>query len=129
MSRHSPDVSFRPSHPTLEEMNAPTPTPADDARLAFALASALLAAALTARLAGGAPSPAPVRFERWLVDVNTAPAGEIEALPGVGRVLASRIVEERANGDFASVEDLARVPGVGATTIERLRAFVRCDRR
>ena len=110
-------------------MHGRDPSPAGDARLAFALAAALLAAAVAARLAGRGSAPAAVRLERWLVDVNTAPAAEIEALPGVGTVLAARIVEERAGGSFDSVDDLARVPGVGRTTIERLRSFVRCGDR
>jgi competence ComEA-like helix-hairpin-helix protein len=110
-------------------MNGSDPPPAGDARLACVLAAALLAAAVAARVAGRGPAPAAVRFERWLVDVNTAPAAEIEALPGVGTVLAARIVEGRAKGPFDSIDDLARVPGVGPTTIERLRAFVRCGSR
>jgi competence protein ComEA len=110
-------------------MNGADRPPAGDARLAFALAAALLAAAIAARAAGSGSGPAPVRLERWLVDVNTAPAAEIEALPGVGTVLAARIVEERAKGAFDSIDDLVRVPGVGPTTIERLRSFVRCGER
>lgn len=95
----------------------------DDVRLATALAAALLVGALALRSArrDAAPS-APARH---VVDVNAAPAGEIEALPGVGRVLAARIVAERAGRPFADVDDLARVPGVGRTTLARLRPFVR----
>ena len=41
------------------------------------------------------------QFERYLVDVNAAPTAEIEALPGVGPVLAERIVAERSRAPFA----------------------------
>ena len=100
--------------------------PADDARLAFALAAALLAAAVVSRALGAADPPQAPVFQRYLVDVNAAPAGEIEALPGVGPVLASRIVAEREKTPFASIDELSRVPGLGPTTLARLRAFVRC---
>jgi competence protein ComEA len=77
-----------------------------------------------ARSAGGA-DPAPPRFERHLVELNSAPQGEVEALPGVGRVLAARIAAERSVRPFESVEDLGRVPGVGESTITRIRPFAR----
>jgi competence protein ComEA len=56
-------------------------------------------------------------------DVNTASASELELLPGVGAVLAARIVVERADGGpFRSLDELARVDGVGPALIEELRA-------
>ena len=103
--------------------------PADDARLAFAIAAALLVAAAAERFAADEGPRPPRAFERHLVDLNAAPAGEIEALPGVGPVLASRIVAARGDREFTSAGDLGRVPGVGPATIERLRAFVRCGAR
>jgi competence protein ComEA len=55
-----------------------------------------------------------------LVDVNAASESELEGLPGVGPALAARIVADReANGPFASTDDLTRVPGIGAKTLER----------
>src|SRR5690349_20216840 len=99
---------------------------ADDARLALALATALLAAEAAGLLRGGddgRPSPA---FAPHLVDVNSACTGELEALPGVGRVLAERIVAARP---FASADELGRVPGLGATTLERVRRFTTCGSR
>lgn len=60
------------------------------------------------------------------VDLNAATAAQLETLPGIGPVLAARIVVDRAdNGPFSSLEDLARVPGVGPASIERLRGLVR----
>ena len=55
------------------------------------------------------------------IDVNSADVRELSLLPGVGPVLAQRIVSNRERlGDFGSVDDLARVHGVGPKTIERL---------
>lgn len=56
------------------------------------------------------------------LDLNRAGAAELEALPGVGPVLAARILEERrARGGFRTVDELMDVPGIGPVVIERLR--------
>jgi competence protein ComEA len=56
------------------------------------------------------------------VDVNRAGVDELRTLPGVGPVLAQRIVDWRAaNGPFRTIEDLERVPGIGPALRERLR--------
>jgi len=106
----------------------PRPPELDDVRLAAALAAALLAGAVVLHAARCDVDAAPASPPRHVVDVNAACAGEIESLPGVGRVLAERIVAERAVGAFVDADDLRRVPGVGRTTLERLRPFVRCGR-
>jgi competence protein ComEA len=60
-----------------------------------------------------------------VLDVNSATAGELETLPGVGPVLARRIVEHRtARGGFRRVDDLLEVKGVGPRLLERLRGRV-----
>ncbi|MGF1661570.1 MAG: ComEA family DNA-binding protein, partial [Kineosporiaceae bacterium] len=70
----------------------------------------------------GAPPPGSGAGPSGLVDVNTATAGELEQLPGIGPVLAQRIVAWREDtGPFASVDDLAAVPGIGPATLEELR--------
>ena len=60
------------------------------------------------------------------VDLNTAGATELEALPGVGPATARAILAERArrNG-FRSVRDLLRVPGIGERRFAELRDRVR----
>lgn len=56
------------------------------------------------------------------LDPNRAAAWELDRLPGVGPAMAEAIVEERGSGGaFRSVEDLARVTGIGLATVERLR--------
>ena len=60
-----------------------------------------------------------------LVDINTADAAGLEALPGVGPVTASSILAWRAaNGAFGSVDQLAEVDGIGPATLARLRPLV-----
>jgi competence protein ComEA len=60
-----------------------------------------------------------------LIDVNTASAEELEALPGIGPTLAAAIVDERErNGPFDSVDDLNRVPGIGDGRLGQIRDLV-----
>ena len=60
-----------------------------------------------------------------LVAVNRATATELEVLPGVGPVLAERIVAYREqNGPFSQVEDLLGVPGIGEAKLAALRDLI-----
>ena len=57
-----------------------------------------------------------------VVNINTAGAEELETLPGIGEVLAQRIVEHRRlNGPFSSVDELEEVERIGPVTVERIR--------
>ena len=61
-----------------------------------------------------------------VVLLNRATAKEFEALDGIGPVLASRIIAYRkANGSFATVEDLLKVPGIGASTLSKFKSKLR----
>jgi competence ComEA-like helix-hairpin-helix protein len=60
------------------------------------------------------------------IDINHADAIALDALPGVGPVLARRIVEHRStHGPYRRVEDLRAVRGIGPKLLERLRPYVR----
>ena len=63
---------------------------------------------------GAAPNPARSQAEGGApVDINTATAAELEALPGIGPALAAAIVDERqTGGPFGSVDDLQRIVGL-----------------
>lgn len=71
--------------------------------------------------AGGSGGPA-----AGIVDLNTATVTDFEGLPGVGPVLAQRIVDWRtANGPFTSVEQLREVSGIGDRRFDDLKARIR----
>ena len=59
------------------------------------------------------------------VSINRATSQQLEAVPGLGPVLAARIVEYReANGLFEEVEDLLDVSGIGEKKLAGLREYV-----
>lgn len=56
------------------------------------------------------------------VNINAADATALQQINGIGPSKANAIVEYRkANGPFASVNDLAKVPGIGEKSLERLK--------
>lgn len=60
------------------------------------------------------------------VPINEADAASLEALPGVGPVLAARIVAHREeHGPFQTPEDLLDVPGIGESKLDSLRDMIR----
>ena len=66
--------------------------------------------------------PAPARA----IDLNRAGAAELGALPGIGPVLARRIVDYRdSHGGFHAVEELLAVRGIGPHLFERIRPYVK----
>ena len=96
--------------------------------VASLLSAALLAAApsldatqekASAR-SSGKPAAAAV-----VVNLNTAPATELQTLPGIGAKTAARIVEYRQkNGPFKKIEELMNVRGVGEKNFLKLKSQV-----
>lgn len=69
------------------------------------------------------PTPTPNRPR--LVNINTATAAELEALPEIGPATAQDILAYRQeNGDFASIEAIMDVPGIGEATFNALRELI-----
>ncbi len=74
---------------------------------------------------GGAPAGAGGGLGDAPVDINTADAAALEALPGIGPVLAAAIVEHRQRaGPFATVDELVEVAGIGPVKLEQFRSLV-----
>ncbi len=108
-------ASQRPAPPTAE---VPVPTPA---------AQSPTAAASEPSTPATASVTEPAQAERpSTIDINSASADELTALPGIGEVLAARIVAYRtANGPFVRGDQLMAVDGIGTVTYERLRPHIR----
>ncbi|MFR9170171.1 MAG: ComEA family DNA-binding protein, partial [Gordonibacter urolithinfaciens] len=65
-------------------------------------------------VSAGAGASAPTGGASGKVNINTASATQLDTLPGVGASTAEKIVADReANGPFKTVEDLKRVSGIG----------------
>lgn len=75
--------------------------------------------------AGGAKTAVAAQASDSLLDLNKATAEQLVELPGIGEKTADLIVADRAaNGPFRSVDDLERVKGVGAATVDKVRSLV-----
>ena len=72
------------------------------------------AKASTASASAGAP-----------VNLNTATVAQLEALPGIGKSTAERILEYRQkNGSFKKIEDLMNVRGIGEKSFLKMKALI-----
>jgi competence protein ComEA len=59
------------------------------------------------------------------LDINRATAEELQALPGIGPVLAQRLLDWREeNGDFRSEEDILSVSGIGQAIYEKIAPYI-----
>jgi competence protein ComEA len=88
------------------------------AALALVVAPALGAADRQAQASPDAP-----------VDLNKATTEALVSIPGIGRVMAERIIAWREeHGPFRRVEDLMKVKGVGEKTFEKLRPYVKVSK-
>ncbi len=87
---------------------------------------AVLAGALGAPSASAAPDARPAATAPAAVNVNTATAEELTALPGIGEKRAQAILETRKEkGGFKSVDELTEVKGIGPANLEKLRPYLR----
>ena len=59
------------------------------------------------------------------ININTATAIELTGIPGIGPVLANRIIDFRtANGPFKDISELKQVQGIGEKTLLRLHQYL-----
>ncbi|NKY19260.1 ComEA family DNA-binding protein [Tsukamurella spumae] len=74
-------------------------------------------------VSAGAPTGAPAAAA-GTVNINTAGAAELDKLPGVGAATAAAIVAYRdRNGPFRSVDDLAKVSGIGTAKLAKIKSM------
>jgi len=59
------------------------------------------------------------------IDINRADPWLLEALPGIGEVLAQSILDYRSeNGPFKRIEDLLKVSGIGEATFDKIKDYI-----
>ena len=80
----------------------------------------------TAPTAATAPAETvPEETVSFPVNINTADADTLTALPGIGQVLAERILAYRAqNGPFQAVEEITNVEGIGEKKAEAILELI-----
>lgn len=103
---------------------------------ALLLTGALAVGTLLTGMAGAEPEPVtaaawqPAPERGWQVDLNTADARTLEALPGIGPVLAERILAYREeHGPFTRPEELKNVSGIGEQTYESMQMYLIVEER
>lgn len=64
----------------------------------------------------------------FTLDPNLAPADSLELLPGIGKVLADRIIEYRQHNRFETEIDITNVNGIGPKMYEKLKPFLKVKR-
>ena len=66
------------------------------------------------------------KITKGTININSATVAQFEQLPGVGAVMAARILAYRtAHGAFAMIDDLTKVSGMGKSKFANLKSFVR----
>jgi competence protein ComEA len=119
-SRIGPPVPDAASQtPTVAASTAQEPNP--PATIAWKSPAGAIAPIDPASKPAATPAPAAANPTRK-ININKAPAAELELLPDVGPALAKRILDHRTkHGPFKTLEDLDKVPGIGPKTLEKFK--------
>ncbi|MEJ7592744.1 MAG: helix-hairpin-helix domain-containing protein [Planctomycetaceae bacterium] len=121
-----------PVSPTKAESNVVLGFRPQDRRIMTVLISALLLWLVIEWIVVATRRPDPLLLQRgaefhasFRVNVNESIWVDWMQLEGIGPSLAQRIVAyRRLNGAFSSIEDVARVPGIGPATLDRIRPWL-----
>ena len=63
--------------------------------------------------------------EKIMVNINTANEVELQRIPGIGEIIASRIVAYRKqNGKYKTIEDIQNVSGVGTSKFQKIKQYI-----
>jgi competence protein ComEA len=88
------------------------------------LTLALLSAPVPCAAAPSGSKAAPAAGER--IDINSASAEQLVVIPGIGKVMADRIIQFREeHGPFSKVEELLKIKGIGEKSLEKLRPYIK----
>jgi DNA uptake protein ComE-like DNA-binding protein len=60
----------------------------------------------------------------FILDLNHSPADSLELLPGIGPVLAARIIAFRDTARFETVEDILNIEGIGFKAYEKMKPYL-----
>src|SRR5512136_1226764 len=86
--------------------------------LALGLAIAIVTLAIV-------PAHAQTTAPKARININTAPASELETLPRIGPKVAQRIIDFRTkNGNFKKVEEIMKVQGIGEKIYEEIKDLI-----
>lgn len=109
------------------QQQAPVPqTPATGSGNGSATAEAPTAPPLAGTDEGNAPQgTGDVKHGDGKININTATAGELTDLPGIGDVIASRIIDYRTQkGAFTKIEDIQNVSGIGESRYGAIKDLI-----
>jgi competence protein ComEA len=94
-------------------------------RIMMAAIAAIALGVTTLDAQGKAPLQKPAATTAAPVNLNTATADQLAAIPGVGPKMADRIIAYREkNGGFKKVEDLMNVSGVGEKSFLKMKPLI-----
>ncbi len=117
-------VAYRSEHGAFSSVDALTSVPGIGAKTVDGLRSeaevgdgSTVTKGAPASRSGGGAAPS-----GNAININTASASQLDSLPGIGPSKAAAIVADRdAKGKFSSCDELSRVTGVGAKTVDQLK--------